>query len=96
MPKCLYDDDEDFMHRTIKKMQLLKGKSCPLYIYCHGIEKPQYLFENLRFITVERGERPIAYCSARRESLRFDRCFRPFFSHFATMNNFYEVEFTYF
>ena len=48
------------MHITIKKMQFLTGESHPLYIHCYGIENPQYLLENLRLITLDRGERPTA------------------------------------
>ena len=51
---------KDSSHRTIKKLQFL---SCPLYNYCHGIENPQYLFENLSLITLGRGEPLIACCS---------------------------------
>ena len=36
-------------------------------------------------MTIERGETPIAYCSVKGGSLRFDQRFRPFFSHVATM-----------
>ena len=37
-------------------------------------------------------ETPIAYFSVQVESLQLDQCFRPFFSHFATIK-FYQVKF---
>ena len=46
---------KDFSRRTMKKMQLLMSESHSLYIHCHGIENPLYLFGNLRLTTLERG-----------------------------------------
>ena len=73
----------DFSHRIMQEMQLLKGERYPLYINCHGIENLSYLFENRCLIPLEGGETPMAYCSVCIESLRFDKCFRPVSRHFA-------------
>ena len=75
----------DLSHRIMKEMQLLMGEKYPLGINFLGIENLSYLFENRCLITLEGGETPMAYCSIRIESLRFDQCFRPFFRDFATM-----------
>ena len=45
------------------QMQFLMVESYLRYIYCHGVKNPLYLFENLRLVTLDSGERPIAYCS---------------------------------
>ena len=63
-------------------------------VNCHGIENLPNLFENRCPIALEGGETPIAYCSLRIESLRFDQCFRPCSRHFATIK-LHKVQFTY-
>ena len=54
----------------------------PLGINCLGIENLSYLFENRCLITLEGVETPMAYCSIRIESLRFDQCFWAIFPSF--------------
>ena len=85
---------KDSSQRTIKRMQFLTGESYPFYIYYLRIENSQYLYETHHLITLKRGEEPIADYSVLGESLRVDRCFRPFLSHFAIIQ-LYKLEVTY-
>ena len=48
--------------KVLALYQFLMGESYLLY-NCHGNENPYHLFENIRLITLERGERPVANCS---------------------------------
>ena len=67
----------------MEKMQFLMVESYPRYIYCHGIKNPYYLFENLRLVSVESGERPNDLIDV--------------LGHFSVILqpwNFYEVKFT--
>ena len=74
-------------------MRLFGGERYPLPIYCHGAENLYRLLENLCHIALERGDTPIAYCSAYGEPLHFDQCFRPFSATLQSCNS-YKVKYT--
>ena len=84
-PRNIDQSINDSSHRIMKEMQLFMVERSALHINCHGIENLSYLFENRCLITIEGGEMPLAYCSVSIEPLLFDRCFKVFSRHFATV-----------
>ena len=69
----------DYLHRTMKGMQLLMGERYPLHINCRGIEIFPYLFEIRCLITLEGGDL---------SPYDLINIFGSFSSHFATMKFF--------
>ena len=71
-------------------MQFLVDERYPLHIYRHGTENRHGMC--LKIDVLREVKRQLRIVCVERESLQFDQCFRPFFSHFAIVK-FHIVQF---